>query len=102
MSYHHNHNLDRAVARSKSYVGIAFLVLFLYSLGWLPGFIANWLYLREVRKMEGLAGESLTGTGCLVIMFWLNIVGVTVTGLVLATIFIVLPLLGLVLAMLGS
>jgi hypothetical protein len=73
---------ERAVARSKSYIGAAALVFLLYSLGWLPGFIANWLYLQEAKRMENTAGQSLSGVGCLSLMFWLNLIALVVILLI--------------------
>jgi hypothetical protein len=42
-------------ARNKSYVGPAILVLVLYFVMWLPGLIANYLYLEEAKRRETIA-----------------------------------------------
>jgi hypothetical protein len=66
--------LDKAIARSKSYTGAAILTLFLYCLIWIPGLIANILYLIEAHRMENLARRSLPGVGCLWILLVMNLV----------------------------
>jgi hypothetical protein len=66
---------ERVAARMKSYTGSAVLVFFLYWLFWFPGLIVNYVYLNEAKRMEKVAGQSLPGTGCLIAMLWLNIIG---------------------------
>jgi hypothetical protein len=73
--------MERAIARTKSYIGPALLVSIFYGLGWLPGFIANWMYYREAKRMQRLAGESLPGAGCLSVMFWVNLAVLVLFGL---------------------
>ena len=65
--------MERVVARMKSYTGPAVLVFFLYLLFWFPGLVVNIIYYREAKKMEKLASHTLPGVGCLSIMLWLNI-----------------------------
>lgn len=82
-------NLERAVARTKSYIGASLVVFLLYGFAWLPGFIANLMYYNEAKKMEYTAGQSLPGVGCLAVMLWLNIIGLLVSVLfVLAMLFL--------------
>jgi len=64
---------EQAIARSKSYVTPAIIIFFLYGLLWLPGLVANWMYLQDARRMQRIAGESLPGAGCLSVMFWFNV-----------------------------
>ncbi len=59
---------DVALARAKSYTGAAVLVFFLYGLGFIPGLLANWLFVNEAKAMERRAGCSLPGVGPLVFM----------------------------------
>lgn len=68
-------NIDQVVARSKSYTGLAVLVLFLYLtlILWPMGFILNWVYRREAERAASVAGQALSGQGFLGIMFWLNV-----------------------------
>jgi len=73
-------DLERAMARMKSYIGPAVLVFFLYQIFYLPGLIINLMYLREAKQMEQVAGSELPGTGCLSMMIW---AGVLVAALVL-------------------
>ena len=63
-----------AAARMKSYTGSAVLVFVLYWLFWFPGLIVNFIFMQEAKRTEKIAGRSLPGTGCLVLMFWLNII----------------------------
>jgi len=62
-------DFERAIARTKSYVGPAIAVFLLYSLFWLPGFVANIAYLGEARRMGQTAGQPASGAGCL----WLTL-----------------------------
>jgi hypothetical protein len=65
--------MERALARTKSYTGAAIAVFVLYSLAYLPGLIFNLMYLREARRMEQIAGQELPGTGCLSSMVWAGV-----------------------------
>ena len=65
--------VERAAARMKSYTGSAVLVFFLYWLFFLPGLIVNYIYYREAKRMEQVAGNSLPGQGCLGFMLWFNV-----------------------------
>jgi hypothetical protein len=51
------------LARAKSYSIQAVCVFLLYWLFWLPGFIANWIFLHEGVEMERRAGVRLPGVG---------------------------------------
>ena len=75
---------ERSAARMQSYTGKAILVLVLYLVLWLPGFIANILFHSEARRMEKKAGEGLPGTGCLAPMLYLNLAGFALGALLLA------------------
>ena len=84
-----NQDIERAMARSKSYVGQSVLVLVLYFVFYLPGLIFNWMFLKEAQRNEQIAGQSLPGTGCLKallyanviwIVFWCVIIG-SITGI---------------------
>ena len=63
-------DLERALARSKSYIAPAVLVGYLYTLFYVPGLIVNIMYMNEARHMEQVAGEKLPGTGCLATLMW--------------------------------
>jgi hypothetical protein len=84
-----------AAARAKSYTGPAILVLVLYLLMWLPGFIANILYYSDAKQTQRVAGYSLPGTGCLAVMLWLNVASL-VLGLLSSCVVVVLGLLGII------
>jgi hypothetical protein len=72
-------------AASRSYVIHAVLVLVLYFVMWLPGFIANIVFYMQASSDERLIGRPPEGKGCL-------------TGLLIFG--IVLPVLGICLAVL--
>lgn len=80
-------DLERALARSKSYIAPAVLVGYLYTLGYVPGLIVNILYMNEAKHMEQVAGEKLPGTGCLATLMW---AGLLVAGGVILLAWIVL------------
>lgn len=52
-------------ARLKSYTWHALAVLLLYFCFFLPGLVANVMFLQEARRMEEIAGEPLPGVGML-------------------------------------
>lgn len=83
---------ERLFARMKSYIGPSILVFFLYLLFYFPGLIANYIYRKEARRMEKIAGKKLPGTGCLGFMFWLNILNIPL--LLLAIIILLLYAIG--------
>jgi len=74
---------ERIAARGKSYIGASVLVFFLYWLFWIPGLVVNYLYFREAKHMERMAGRSLPGAGCLLAMLWLNGLALVGAGLAL-------------------
>src|SRR5260221_7238383 len=49
-------------ARFQNYTNSAVIALILYFMLWIPGLIANILYLNDARQMEKLAGKKLPGT----------------------------------------
>lgn len=58
-------NMEQVLARQRSFIGAAIVTFVLTWFFWLPGLIANLLFLREARKVQGRAGEKLSGVGCL-------------------------------------
>ena len=52
-------------AAAKSYTNKAMFTLLLYIFLWVPGLIANLLYLREAYQTRELTGKSPDGWGCL-------------------------------------
>jgi len=66
-------DMERAIARQKNYVGAAVLTFLLYLVFFLPGLLANLLYLSAARKAAKAAGRAPTGIGCLWIMLILGI-----------------------------
>lgn len=55
-------------AYNRSFTTPAIFTLVLYIVLWLPGFIANIVYLREANEIQKLTGEAPEGKGCLVSM----------------------------------
>lgn len=51
----------RDMARLKSYTGPCVVVIVLYCFLFVPGLVANWLFLEDARRTEALAGEPLPG-----------------------------------------
>ena len=87
----------RVAAQMKSYTGPAILIFILYWLFYLPGLIANYIYYREAKHMERVAGHGLPGVGCLALMLWLNIASfaaILIAGILGAGLFLVTALLG--------
>lgn len=82
-------DLERAAARTKSYTGSAVLVFFLYWIFWPAGFILNWVYMQEAKRMEGLAGQSLPGQGCLGLLFGLNVILLILTLVAVVVVFFI-------------
>ena len=82
-------DFERAIARTKSYIGAAIAVFLLYGLFWLPGFVANIAYLAEARRMKQIAGQPVSGAGCLwltllygIVLPILAIIGAVITYIV--------------------
>ena len=71
-------DLERANARTKSYTTQAILTLVLHLVLWVPGLIANILFLMDARRMERIAGQTLPGVGCLWILLASQIIGFVV------------------------
>ena len=67
-------NLERANARTKSYTTHAVATLILYFALWLPGLIANVIFLLDARRMQRIAGQGLPGVGCLWLLLTLQVV----------------------------
>lgn len=78
-------NVERALARSKSFTGKAVATLVLYIVLWFPGLVANVLFLNEAKRTQEIAGQSLPGVGCLTWLLWLNLWGcILAIGLIAA------------------
>lgn len=81
--------MEKAIARQKSYIGPAVLTFFVYWLFYLPGLIVNLLYLNDANRTSRVAGQKPTGYGCLIVLFFLGILPL------IFTVMIILSLLGL-------
>lgn len=81
--------LEVALARQKSYSTHAVGVFVLYFVLWIPGFVANWLFLREAEEQERLAGVSLPGVNALrwMLWSWVVLVGVVAVLILVALVF---------------
>ena len=61
------------LARQKSFTSKAVAALVIYCFLWLPGLIANILFLNEAKAAQKVAGTSLPGTGCLSALLWTQV-----------------------------
>ena len=57
--------MRRFAAEQRSFTTHAVITLVLYCVLWIPGLIANIVYLQEARKIERITGRSPEGMGCL-------------------------------------
>ena len=58
-----------------SYTNKAIVALVLTWLLWIPGVIANVMFLNEAKADEKKYGQSLPGVGCLTALIWIQIIG---------------------------
>lgn len=65
-------DLEVSAARMKSYTGTAILVFFLYLFFFFPGYIVNFFYVQEAKKMEAKAGTKLPGVNLLNTMYMIS------------------------------
>ncbi len=54
------------VDSTKSFNNAAMFTLLLYMFLWIPGFVANIVYLNEARSIQKRTGRGPEGKGCLV------------------------------------
>ena len=80
-----------AIAATRTYDSKALVTLLLYLLAWLPGVVANILFLSCAKRDEQMSGVSPSGKGCLVAMLWVFVI-VPIGSLVL--LLVILPLFG--------
>ena len=76
------------IARNKSYVWPVVLVVFLYCLYFIPGLIANILFLNDAKRMATKAGQDLPGAGCLTTLLHAAVVFMIVMAVVSIAIFL--------------
>jgi hypothetical protein len=74
---------------SRSFVVPSIITCVLYCVLYLPGVVANFLWLRSAREQTDLTGSRPEGAGCLVAMIWLFfwiplVLGVIVVAAVVA------------------
>ena len=74
-------DMEKAIARQKSYIGPAILTFFVYWLFYLPGLIVNLLYLKDANRTARVAGQKPSGYGCLIVLFILGIFPFIITVL---------------------
>ncbi len=74
-------------AVARTYTAPAVIVLVLYFVLWLPGLIANVVYLSSARRPQHLPGRAPEGKGCLSallwVFFWIPLLLVVVGGAIL-------------------
>ena len=66
---------------TRSYTTPAIITLVLYIFMWIPGLIANIVYLLEAQKTKDITGTNPDGYGCLIALLWV-FVGAPVAWLV--------------------
>ncbi len=81
-------DIEKALARQKSYIGPAVITLILYWLFYVPGLIVNILYMKDAKRIARIAGQNPSGYGCLVVLFALGIVPFLISIFLIFTIFI--------------
>lgn len=75
------HDMEVALAASKSYYGPALISLALYwILFWIGGLIANIVYLNSAYNAKKVSGKSPEGLGCLWILILVHVVLPLVAG----------------------
>ncbi len=85
----------RRMLAGKSYVGMAFLTLFGYWFGYIPGLIMNFIFLSNAKRDERIAGQPMSGKGCLVLLIWLQFyipLVLTILSLIVGAIILVIGL----------
>lgn len=66
--------IAKAVHASKSYVGMSFLTLLLYYIGfYIIGLICNLVFLSQANQSKRIAGSSPSGRGCLLFLLWTHL-----------------------------
>ena len=64
----------KAVHAAKSYVGLAFLTLLLYYVGFfIIGLICNLVFLAQANESRRIVGSSPSGRGCLLFLLWTHL-----------------------------
>ena len=71
--------LRRVNAEQRSFTTPAIITLVLYFVLWLPGLIANIVYLNEASNVQRISGRAPEGKGCLIAML-IVFVGLPVVG----------------------
>jgi hypothetical protein len=71
--------LRRVNAEQKSFTTPAIITLVLYIVLWVPGLIANIVYLNEAKNIQRISGREPEGKGCLIALLAV-FVGLPVIG----------------------
>ena len=67
--------VNRGIHSAKSYVGMAFLTLILYYLGfYITGLICNLIFISQANKSKHISGASPSGRGCLIFLIWFHLI----------------------------
>ncbi|MBN1807783.1 MAG: hypothetical protein JW909_01860 [Planctomycetes bacterium] len=61
------------VSSGESYTARAFFTLLLYWVGYLPGLIANMVWLSAARREQRDYGGDVKGKGCLTLLIWVHL-----------------------------
>ena len=76
--------MRRFAAEQRSFTTPAVITLVLYVVLWLPGLIANIVYLRDAKQVERVTGRAPEGMGCLWALLAVAIAPVLLLCLILA------------------
>jgi len=79
----------------KSYMGTAVMVLVLYWVFYLPGLIANIVYLAEASRYKATTGHSPDGVGCLWALLWVFLLGPICLGVIIGIVAIIAVILSM-------
>ena len=82
-------DMERAIARQKSYVTAAVITFVVYWFFYFPGLIVNLLYLADARKTAKVAGTAPAGLGCLWMMLILGLLPLILIVMLIAGVLIV-------------
>ena len=67
--------VHKGIHAEKSYVGMAFLALLLYYLGfYFTGLICNLVFIAQANTSRQISGSSPSGRGCLIFLIWFHLI----------------------------
>jgi len=67
-------DLERAMVSQRSFTTPAVITMVLYFVLYIPGIIANLLYLNEAYQVQRITGQSPPGKGCLITQLFVFVI----------------------------